>query len=121
MKLRFNNNQIKAACIDDNYDFEPEFESGDDQAIVNIDQLPTDELEFLQYVDGIVSLKDQADIDAIEQQREKNAALSASDMDFIRVSEDLIDTLIDKNIILLADLPAGAQEKINNRKDLRQK
>ncbi len=45
--------------------------------------------------------------------------LKATDQGFIRVTEDLIDTLISKNIITLSDLPTDAQEKVNNRKTKR--
>jgi len=42
-----------------------------------------------------------------------------SDADFVRVLEDLIDTLITKNIIRHTDLPAAAQKKLISRKGLR--
>jgi hypothetical protein len=47
--------------------------------------------------------------------------LSMSDMSTIRILEDLIDILIKKNIILLTELPEGAQAKISERKMARQK
>lgn len=43
----------------------------------------------------------------------------AADADFVRVIEDLIDTLIAKNIIRHTDLPAAAQKKLLLRKGLR--
>jgi hypothetical protein len=46
-------------------------------------------------------------------------ALSASDMTLIRVLEDLINTLIDKEVILFTDLPAAAREKLANREKIR--
>lgn len=42
-----------------------------------------------------------------------------SDLDMIRVYEDLIDILIAKRVILLTDFPPAAQEKIVRRKRLR--
>lgn len=42
-----------------------------------------------------------------------------SDADFVRVLEDLIDTLIMKNIIRHTDLPPAAQKKLILRKGLR--
>ncbi|KTT16401.1 hypothetical protein [Pseudacidovorax intermedius] len=42
------------------------------------------------------------------------------DSDFIRVLEDVIDALIDKNLLRLTDLPLEAQRKLLARKDLRQ-
>jgi len=46
--------------------------------------------------------------------------LSLSDMGIIRLLEDLIDLLIQKNIILFTDLPDQAQGKIRERKRLRE-
>jgi hypothetical protein len=46
-------------------------------------------------------------------------ALSASDMNLIRVLEDLINTLIDKEVILFTDLPDAAREKLANREKIR--
>ena len=40
-------------------------------------------------------------------------------LEFVRVIEDLIDTLITKNIIRHTDLPAAAQRKLMLRKGLR--
>ncbi|MFQ6018752.1 MAG: hypothetical protein ACE5KF_11225 [Kiloniellaceae bacterium] len=52
---------------------------------------------------------------AIEKQ------LIASDLELIRVLEDLIAVLIDKRIIMLTDLPNAAQEKLARRYELRSK
>lgn len=49
----------------------------------------------------------------------KDASFSTSDAEFVRVLEDLIDTLISKNIIRHTDLPLAAQRKINTRKGMR--
>jgi hypothetical protein len=43
----------------------------------------------------------------------------AADAEFVRVLEDLIDTLIMKNVIRHTDLPAAAQRKLVIRKGLR--
>lgn len=43
----------------------------------------------------------------------------AADADFVRVLEDLIDTLILKNVIRHTDLPPAAQKKLMIRKGLR--
>lgn len=43
----------------------------------------------------------------------------AADADFVRVIEDLIDTLIMKNVIRHTDLPEAAQRKLMLRKGLR--
>ncbi len=46
---------------------------------------------------------------------------SAIDADFIRVIEDVVDTLIAKNVIRLTDLPVAAQQKMVRRQDQRSK
>ena len=43
----------------------------------------------------------------------------AADAEFVRVLEDLIDTLIIKNVIRHTDLPIAAQRKLVMRKGLR--
>lgn len=48
------------------------------------------------------------------------AFLSSSDTDLVRVIEDLIDLLIDKNLILMTEFPAAAQQKLINRKSARE-
>ena len=45
--------------------------------------------------------------------------LSNTDEGFVRVLEDLMDTLITKGTFVLTDLPQSAQNKINERKTLR--
>lgn len=47
--------------------------------------------------------------------------MQALDVGFIRVLEDLIDTLIDNGVLRLTDLPPQAQDKLNQRKRARQK
>lgn len=45
--------------------------------------------------------------------------LSKMDVSIIRILEDLIDLLVDKNIIMFSELPEQAREKLRNRKHLR--
>jgi len=45
--------------------------------------------------------------------------LADSDLRLVRVLEDLIDLLIDKEVIRFTDLPAPAQEKLMERRSLR--
>jgi hypothetical protein len=74
--------------------------------------LPSDHPDIQFFLGGIVP------------QNGKNAAtaiLSESDLDLIRVIEDIVDTLIDKNVIMFTDLPAQAREKILHRKTTRKK
>ena len=48
-----------------------------------------------------------------------DASLSATDKDFIRVLEDVVELLIGKGVILFTELPTQAQEKILLRRRLR--
>ena len=50
---------------------------------------------------------------------ELQSALVASDLELVRVLEDLIAVLIDKRIIMLTDLPKAAQQKLAHRYELR--
>lgn len=47
--------------------------------------------------------------------------LEHMDTEFIRVLDDLVDVLVQKNVILLTDLPEGARKKIYDRKAVRLK
>ncbi len=46
---------------------------------------------------------------------------SALDGDFIRVLEDLIDALLSNGTLRLTDLPPQALEKLNRRKQVRER
>jgi hypothetical protein len=52
---------------------------------------------------------------------ESPEAFSRLDAEFVRVIEDVIDTLIIKNIINITDLPSGAQAKLFARKSFRER
>jgi hypothetical protein len=90
----------------------------DNGNIVEVFDSPqTDASEYL-------SLNSEELIAFLSQSQDSNAArvvLSASDMALIRVLEDLINTLIDKGVILFTDLPPAAQEKLANREKIRDK
>jgi len=43
------------------------------------------------------------------------------DTSFVRVLEDLIETLIDRGVIRLTDLPVSAQKKLSERRGLRRR
>ena len=47
--------------------------------------------------------------------------LSLTDIDTIRILEDLIDLLVRKNIILFTELPEQAQARIRERKRIRER
>ena len=68
------------------------------------EELPPDDPELLMFIAG----------DSPERARFLHA-----DLGFIRVLEDLIETLIEKRVILLTDLPHEAQTKILSRGRLR--
>jgi hypothetical protein len=50
-----------------------------------------------------------------------SAELSESDLALIRVIEDIVDMLIEKNVIMFTDLPQEAREKILLRKSTRKR
>lgn len=47
------------------------------------------------------------------------STLAASDLDLIRVLEDVVELLIGKGVILFTELPEEAQQKIMRRKQMR--
>jgi len=51
----------------------------------------------------------------------QNQDFATLDAAFVRVLEDLIDTLIEKGALRLTDLPVAAQDKLAERKGLRQR
>ncbi|WP_018150637.1 hypothetical protein [Leeia oryzae] len=52
-------------------------------------------------------------------QEEDASLFSGLDNELVRVLEDLIDTLITKNVLRITDLPTEAQQKLLARKRLR--
>jgi hypothetical protein len=67
--------------------------------------LPPSHAEIVDFV------RDTTDID--------RPSMLQSDLEMIRVYEDLTDLLIGKNIVMLTDFPPAAQEKLIRRKRLR--
>lgn len=49
----------------------------------------------------------------------EQGSLANSDLRLVRVLEDLIDLMIDKELIRFTDLPPPAQEKLMERRNLR--
>lgn len=45
--------------------------------------------------------------------------LASSDLSLVRVLEDLIDLMIDKNLICFTDLPEAAKQKLLDRRSIR--
>ena len=54
-----------------------------------------------------------------ERRSQHRGELLKSDLEMIRVYEDLTDILIGKNLVTLTDFPPAAQEKLLRRKRLR--
>lgn len=50
-----------------------------------------------------------------------NEGFARLDADFVRVLEDVIDTLVAKNLINITDLPPEAQAKLFSRKSFRER
>lgn len=62
---------------------------------------------------------DHPDVVAFLAELDPHSDLVRMDIAFIRVIEDVIDLMITKNLIRLTDLPAPAQEKLNQRRNAR--
>ena len=77
------------------------------------EQVALDDPELVSYLND--GLEDG------EAREELRAELEASDLEFIRVIEDVITVLIDKRVFMLTDLPAAAQQKLARRYNLRSK
>ncbi|NIB39685.1 hypothetical protein HBA55_08815 [Pseudomaricurvus alkylphenolicus] len=73
---------------------------------------------------GLEEHLDSAHEDIVEFLNEKKEdspekALASSDRDIARVTEDLVNLLIAKNLILFTELPEAVQRKLLNREKLR--
>jgi len=55
----------------------------------------------------------------LEKDKSQKSELSALDIDFIRVLEDLIDVLVSNGTLRLTDLPPEALAKLTRRKGAR--
>lgn len=75
----------------------------------------------LKYIDGkqVEKTREELDSDPAYVARQKQQALAATDANMPRITEDILDVLITKNIIKKDDLPAATQAKIDERKVLR--
>jgi len=74
----------------------------------DLQYLPPNHPDVLTFVDP-----------AREKVPEGRGELLKSDLDMIRVYEDLTDILISKRVVVLTDFPQAAQEKLMRRKRLR--
>lgn len=87
-----------------------------------IDALSRQPLSALEQLDGgwqEISA-DHPEVEAFARLGADNDnVLSRTDIGLIRVLEDLIDTLISRGLIQFTDLPATAQAKLSNRRQIR--
>ena len=79
-----------------------------------IESLHRAETEGDEYLDA-----EHADVQAFLGRTPGEGAFSRLDADFVRVIEDVIDTLLTKNILNITDLPGEAQAKLFARKSFR--
>lgn len=56
---------------------------------------------------------------AREEMNERLLRLKGSDLELVRVLEDLVDVLVTRRVILYTDLPLVAQEKLHRRAEVR--
>jgi hypothetical protein len=68
-----------------------------------VEELPDDHPELHSFTDGLIG----------------NEELARSDLEFVRVLEDLLDVLMAKGVLMFTDLPAQAQAKVLERRALR--
>lgn len=84
---------------------------GTDGAIQSVSRLPLPESEPLAESDPEIQL--------FFSRQPATPMFDMVDAEFVRVIEDLIDTLIEKNVIRHTDLPEPAQKKLMLRKGMR--
>ena len=83
-------------------------------AIDSLHRLPEDSAtEFLP--------DEHAEVQSFVGRPPEGDGFSRLDADFVRVIEDVIDTLIVKNVLNITDLPAEAQAKLFARKSFRER
>ena len=71
--------------------------------------LPVDSPELLSFVLGQ------------DAEMALRAYMASTDADLLRIIEDLINVLIDRNVVMLSDFPIGAQKKLLRRATIRNK
>jgi len=88
----------------------------DNQVIAVYAEPPSDDAEHLaaNHPDVINFLK----INVSEEQSRE--FLNSSDYELVRVLEDLIELLVEKNVVLFTELPFAAQHKLVQRRRARQ-
>lgn len=88
----------------------------DDGAIIGVTDAAAQDAEWLAETDAEV-------VDYVRREAEKvhaaKAALVDSDVEMVRVIEDLIGVMIEKGVIRYTDLPEAARLKIESRTRIR--
>ena len=74
-------------------------------------------VEFEEQIDS----QDDELLNFMKSVSSSHVAMTQSDLDFVRVVEDIVELLISKNFIRFTDLPAEAQQKMRARQTLRGK
>lgn len=92
----------------------PYIQRGPDGNVVAVSNSPLSE-PFEQISADAPELR--AFFNTLDQQE---SVFETSDLKLIRVIEDVIDLLIAKNVICITDLPPPVQEKLMERRSLRQ-
>ncbi|MNI69980.1 hypothetical protein D3C73_1257610 [compost metagenome] len=78
--------------------------------------LPADHPDLQEWFASKLMATSQKQSQQIKQLKQ----LKQSDLDMIRVIDDLIQVLIDKGVIRVTDLPAAAQTKLSDRYQARE-
>ena len=65
----------------------------------------------------VVGEREQAEL--VEMNSDQLSTLASTDLSLVRVLEDLIDLLIDKDLLRFTDLPQVAQQKLLDRRTIR--
>jgi hypothetical protein len=73
----------------------------------SLEEVPADHPEVLEF------------LETSGQAQQFLERLLASDVEMARVTEDLVETLIEKNLLMLTDLPEAARNKLMERRSLR--
>ena len=80
--------------------------------IVAVSQLPQDGMEP-------VAADDRELVEFLATLHDEASRISATDQDFVRVLEDVVELLVSRGVILFTDLPDSAQQKMIYRQRLR--
>lgn len=80
--------------------------------IVAVSQVPGDGMD-------VIAADDPELQGFLGQLGEEARQISATDQDFVRVLEDVVELLIGRGVILFTDLPESAQQKMLHRQRLR--